>query len=138
MMKRPLAEYTLFAEAWIFLAIARLMLIFIPFRKVAKLLGRAMYEAPATILPDPAVPSRISTAIQRAGRRSPWRTKCFEQAVAAKIMLKLRGITSTVYFGVNNSTPGRMLAHAWLKSNSTTVTGGPESKDFTIISWFGS
>ncbi len=138
MKGRTLSDYLLFAEAWIFLAFARLVLVFVPFRKIAKMLGKAMYEAPADLQQDPIALAGVSTAIIRAGTRSPWRTKCFEQAIAAKIMLRLRGISTTVYFGINKSNQSEMRAHAWLKVNNTIVTGGPDISQFTIVSWFGS
>jgi hypothetical protein len=137
MKKRPLSDYTLFAEAWIFLALGRLMLVFIPFKKIAKFLGKPMHESPAATLKDPFITGKLSMAIARAGKYSPWRTKCFEQAIAAKIMLQLRGIGSTVYFGVYKTTTA-MQAHAWLTCNATIVTGGPDVSKFTVISWFGS
>jgi len=138
MKKKPLHDYTLFAEAWILLAFARFMLLFVPFRMIAKLLGKAMYEPPEGYGKDTAIQNRISEAIRRACSRSPWRTKCFEQAIAAKIMLKARSLPGTVYFGVNKKTPGKMEAHAWVKSNSLIVTGAAGVERFTVVSWFGS
>ena len=138
MKERTLSEYSLFAEAWIFLAFARLVLVFVPFRRIANMLGKVMYEVPADLQQDPKVLAAVSVAIIRAGARSPWRTKCFEQAIASKIMLRLRGIRTTVYFGISKNGPGEMRAHAWLKVNDTIVTGGPDISQFTIVSWFGS
>ena len=138
MSERSLSDYTLFAEAWGFLAFARLTLLFAPFKTIAKYLGKPMYEA-AVNKPgeDSEVQARIKRAITRASLRSPWRTKCFEQAIAGKIMLKMRGIKSTVYFGVNKA-QNEMTAHAWLISNSIIVTGAQGVDKFTVVSWFGS
>jgi hypothetical protein len=137
MKQRTFSDYLLFTEAWLLLALSRLMLLFIPFRSIAPVLGKAMQQAPAQLLPNPQLPNAVSIAILRAGNRSPWRTKCFEQAIAAKIMLQLRGIKSTVYFGINKTT-NEMLAHAWLMVNDSIITGGPHISQFTIVSWFGS
>ncbi len=137
MKQRAFSDYMLFTEAWLLLAFARLMLLFIPFRSIAKVLGQTMQQAPAQLLQNPQLPHAVGRAILRAGNRSPWRTKCFEQAIAAKIMLQLRGIKSTVYFGINKTT-NEMLAHAWLTVNNSIITGGPDISQFTIVSWFGS
>lgn len=139
MKKVAFIEYLLFAEAWVLLAFARSMLVFRPFKKIAPLLGKEMYEVPADSPgSQSARQKRINVAILRAGRFSPWRTKCFEQAIAAKIMLKRRGMKSTVFFGVFKSASNELMAHAWLKSNGVVVTGGPKVDQYTVVSWFGS
>ncbi|SEW44103.1 Transglutaminase-like superfamily protein [Chitinophaga sp. YR573] len=136
--KISIRNLLLFAEAWLLLAMARLILIFIPFRKIARLLG----EKIATQLPLPSTKStqplqqNIRIAISRASKFSPWRTACFEQALAAKIMLKNRKTVSIVYFGVRKK--NTTLAHAWLESGGITVTGGRNSSLFSVIAAFKS
>jgi hypothetical protein len=70
------------------------------------------------------------------------RRKCKElsatylvQALAAKIMLTRRGICSTLYLGAAKAGEG-LAAHAWLRSGSVIVTGGPGRERFTVISTF--
>ena len=139
MKKRSRTEYLLFAEAWILLAFARAVLILFPFKKIAPLLGKVMYEVPQEALGrGTAIQQPVGLAIARACRFSPWRTKCFEQAIAAKLMLKRRGVKTTVFFGVLKDASQKIHAHAWLKSNEMIVTGGPYVSQFTIVSWFGS
>ena len=75
MKQRTFSDYLLFTEAWLILAFARLMLLFIPFRSIAPVLGKAMQQAPAQLLQKKQLPHLISIAILRAGTRSPWRTK---------------------------------------------------------------
>jgi hypothetical protein len=129
----------LFAEAWILLATARLTLVFIPFRKIAPKLGKNITEQ----LPFPTAEKviygqqDISIAIKRASLRSPWRTACFEQALAAKIMLKNRRIVSVIYFGVQKK-KDVLLAHAWLESGGMIVTGGKDISPFSVIAGFKS
>src|SRR5471030_2994559 len=94
-------DLMLFLEAWLLLALARLILIFMPFKKIVPLLGKTEQQNPATDLKKDCNSSvrKISVAVLRASRYSPWRTKCFEQALAAKIMIKRRRLTSTIFFG---------------------------------------
>jgi hypothetical protein len=139
MKKIPRIEYLLFAEAWVLLAFARSMLVIRPFKKIAQLLGKEMYEAPDDISENGLQRQKqVLVAVLRACRFSPWRTKCFEQAIAAKVMLKRRGIKSTVFFGVFKGESNELLAHAWLISNGMIVTGGPKIDQYTVLSWFGS
>ncbi len=156
-MKRKIRfrEYIFFAEAWLCLAVARFLLIFIPFKRILPLLGKTvadtmaadetvMDKRPAAILADektakkPAVLfPEISLAISRACRYAFWRTQCFEQALAAKMMLKISNHSGIIYFGVYKS-PGtdRLHAHAWVESNGILITGGKNLDKYTVISRF--
>jgi hypothetical protein len=136
--KVSLTEYFLFTEAWIFLAFARLSLIILPFKKIAPMLGKTKFEAGEISEGPQEKQKRIGIAILRGCHYSPWRTKCFEQAIAGKIMLKRRGIKSTVFFGVVKGSTNEIHAHSWVKSNGVIVTGGPRVDQYTIVSWFGS
>jgi hypothetical protein len=131
----------MFAEAWLWLAVARTMLLLLPFRKLAPILGKKIvHPCPAEYIPMHHDRLRsIREAILRAGSWSPWRTRCFEQALAAKLMLKCRRMASTVFFGVSkNKKKGRFYAHAWLESGGLTVTGDKHLEQFTVIACFKS
>ncbi|SFD79677.1 Transglutaminase-like superfamily protein [Chitinophaga sp. CF118] len=131
-----------FAEAWLLLAAARLILIFVPFRRIAPLLGKNIIgQLPLLqIITTVQVQQNVRIAISRACTRSPWRTKCFEQALAAKIMLRNRSTVSIIYFGVHikNDDANTMLAHAWLESGGIRVTGGKNIYPFSVIAGFKS
>jgi hypothetical protein len=134
MKKLTWKEYMLFAEAWILLAVARLVLVTVSFKKIAaKLKDR---ESKEYRIPAPAELKMITDAIIRAGSRSPWRTKCFEKALAGKMMLRRRGISSTIFFGVRKDGQQKMHAHAWMKSTGFVVTGGTGIDQYTLLSKF--
>lgn len=133
-------EFTLFLEAWIFLCLARVILIFVPFKKVVKLLGNnANLENETMTLPkNTSNQIKIQLSISRGCKYSFWRTMCFEQALAAKMMLKRRNIYSRIYFGVKKSNleSNKMQAHAWLDSEGVTLTGNQGKESFTIVGIF--
>lgn len=133
-------ELLLFTEAWLLLAAARLILLFIPFRKIAPLLGKVITIQLPLQLAEHGGPMQqnIHIAICRAIKRSPWRTACFEQAIAAKIMLKNRKTVSVIYFGIQkkNDPANKILAHAWLESGGMMVTGGKNISPFSLIAGF--
>lgn len=132
-------EFILFLEAWIFLALSRLLLLLIPFKKLAPLLGKAVFESntkEASVIQLITL-NQISIAIARGCHYSFWRTKCFEQGLSAKMMLRRRGLTGIIYFGVNkNKDTKNMNAHAWVLSNGIIVTGGKNLEQYTVISSF--
>src|ERR1700710_2095079 len=94
---KSIKAYLLFAEAWIFLAMARFMLLFFQFKKIIPVLGAA--NTPNRVQPafDNRIFPLISLSVKRACKYSPWRTKCFEQAIAAKLMLKRRHAICTIF-----------------------------------------
>jgi hypothetical protein len=126
-------DFSLFAEAWVFLLRARLMLVFRPFNQIVPLLKNADHsqaEAGVQLLEE------IKLAIARASVKSPWRTKCFEQALAARMMLKRRGIATVTYFGVLKNNEDKIEAHAWLKCGEFVVTGWRRISEYNIIGRF--
>ncbi len=134
-------EFLLLFEAWVLLAAARLILIFAPFKKIAPLLGHLNKDEPSlSTTENKFTLTHLSLAIARACRYSFWRTQCFEQALAAKIMLRRRGIHSTIYFGVKHVDNGNktIAAHAWIESEGITLTGAMGKDSFSIISSYNS
>jgi transglutaminase superfamily protein len=131
-----MSDYFLFAEAMVRLGMARLMVAVLPFRFLAKRLGE--HERETTHEDDPASQAtirRVRWAILAACRRAPWRCKCLEQSIAAKRMLRARGVATTLYLGV--ARPGAIEAHAWLRCGSVFVCGGDGASRFAVVSCFG-
>lgn len=131
--ERPgIHEYKLFAEAWYFLAKARLMLVFREFKEIVPSLEGDADARKGSI----EELQSIKLSIARACTKSPWRTKCFEQALAAGLMLQRRNIQRATYFGVRKNTSGSIDAHAWLKSGDFIVTGWQQVNTYTVIAEF--
>jgi hypothetical protein len=76
---------------------------------------------------------RVRWAIDAAARRTPWRSKCLEQAIAGKWMLRRRGIASTMYLGVVHNP---FEAHAWLRVGRMNVTGGSRVDRYAVVATF--
>ena len=122
------------ATAW--LALARLGILLMRFPALARRLGVPMTESTQND-DEPRRPElrRIAWAIGAASRRAPWRCKCLEQAVAAKMMLRRRGLASTLYLGVAREESGAPAqAHAWVRCGSYYVTGGEDRARYTVVS----
>jgi hypothetical protein len=136
----------LMIEAVLWLALIRLALMIVPFRRVAGWLGDlappGKAAEPSTIGPrgeDGARLAReIGWVVSRTASNVPFKALCLHQAIVAKIMLRRRGVPSTLYFGVApGRSPGEALrAHAWLDAAGAAVTGHPVSRDFTEIACF--
>jgi hypothetical protein len=136
-LRLPWPDKRLLLETVALLALTRLAVLLLPFRCVARTLGKETAQTPEQ---EDAVHGRqirrVAAMIRRTARHVPWTSKCLDQAVTARFMLARRGISTTTYFGVKNDTNGQLEAHAWLRSGTLYVTGGDTRSRFTIINSF--
>lgn len=129
----PGSRRRLLWEALIALLIARGAMAFLPFRRIAAWLGTPGTESSATATAEEICKAQeVSWAVSVVARRVPWDGRCLAQALAAKRMLRRRGLEGTVYFGASKSESAGFDAHAWLRLGSFIVTGGPE---FARLNW---
>lgn len=126
------ADRALVVEAAAWLALARVAVRTLPLGRLAPRLGRRMAESPFDVRAG-EVPRRVAWAVGAAARRTPWRTKCLEQALAGKMMLRRRGVPSTMYLGVAHRP---FEAHAWLRVGRDTVLGGRDVERFAVVASF--
>jgi len=136
-----IAEQRLLLEAATLLGLARLAIIALPFRWVAAVLGERrthiLDASGANSEKITALPvSRVAWAIWLTGRHTPWRSNCLAKAVAGRLMLRRRGIGSTLYFGMAKDEEGKFEAHAWLSSDGVILTGGAESDRYSVLAEF--
>jgi hypothetical protein len=141
LLNRSWSERVLFLEALVLLGLARLSVLVVPFRYLAALLGVHMLVSPKEATPKQVDRSRrVGKAVRLVARHTPWYSNCLAQAIAAKMMLRLRGIDSTLFLGVANDREfdGRkeLYAHAWLRSGDLIVTGGGNLGRFKVLSTF--
>jgi hypothetical protein len=135
----PWAERLLLAEALAALAVLRLGQFLVPFRQTVRLLRLAPGESPGALDPaGSALAARVGWAVRAAAARTPWRSACLVQALAALWLLERRGLPATLYLGVAKGPqgPGGLSAHAWLRCGGAIVTGAAGRKRFTPISAF--
>jgi hypothetical protein len=131
------SEQWLLLEAAIWLGIAKLSLLIIPFRWIAPFLGRQIAETPEREKSEQKnIAEQISWAVQTASKHLPWECNCLAQAIAGKTMLTRRGITSTLYLGLTKNREENLKAHAWLRSGNVIVIGAQGMNQFKVISAF--
>jgi hypothetical protein len=134
----------LLAEAVACLLVARLALIFIPFPRLARGLGTFVppTDPRAVAIRQGSAPNQtlsaeqIGWAVTRAARYVPFKAVCLPQAMAARVMLKRRGVKSVMHFGAAKGTDKPLDAHAWLDAAGVEVTGYPVAAGFAEIACF--
>ena len=141
---RPLsfASGILLLEAAFWLCLARLVLVFVPFPRIARTLG-SLHGPASTPETTPHRPGgeeaagRIGWAVNRSARMLPFRAVCLPRALAAWQMLTLRGISARLHFGAARDPFRKALrSHAWLDACGVEVTGYPVGHGFVEIGYF--
>lgn len=67
----------------------------------------------------------VGWAVTRIAAYFPSSAMCLTQALAARAMLRRRGIGSVLHLGVARSEAASFEAHAWLEAAGVEVTGYP-------------
>lgn len=127
-----MADRLLIIEAAFWLGLARFFVLWFPFRWLGRWLRK-----PAAPQAQADLALRIGRAVLTASRHVPWQAVCLPQALAAKLMLALRGQGSVLHLGARLDESGALAAHAWLTCDSNIVTGGEGLPGFTALIKFG-
>lgn len=127
------ADRRLLMRAVVWLAVARAMLLVMPFRRLSGQLASQRVRDNSGSNPDPKLLPRISRAVAIAASHVPWRSDCFPQAIAARKLLERYGYASTIHIGVAKNEGEGLAAHAWLTSGDTVVTGGANLERYTEL-----
>jgi hypothetical protein len=131
-------EQRLFFAAMLWLGLSRLAILLLPFRWIAPYLGRNMAlttdELPVGC--ETLLINAVQWAIQTASCYAPWECRCLVQAIAGKILLRRRGIPSTIYMGVRRDENNCFSAHAWLRCGKFILTGKPGMEYYAIVATF--
>jgi hypothetical protein len=107
------------------LAVAWALVFIAPFRLTARYFGGATTPSSPSQEPEKQIARAryVARRLERVAAHVPWRTTCLVQAIAGALLLRRRGIATTIRLGVNR-TDGNLAAHAWLLVGDTIVLGG--------------
>lgn len=130
----PSGERRRTCEAVLLLLAVRIVLALLPLPQALRLFGIAQGAAGrGKVEPDQA--AQVARAIARAARHVPFRAVCLQQAFAALLMLRRRGLAATVHFGLLRD-GDELKAHAWSRCGEVPVTGVAAARGFTPIAAF--
>ncbi len=115
------------AVGWLLLSHAAIFLI--KFQRITKW----METKARTASGNSAAMSDVSWAMRVIVPRTPWRNGCLVQTLATAIMLRQRGVSSTLYLGVAKDS-SNLMAHSWLSCGNAVMIG--ERRHFHTISTF--
>jgi hypothetical protein len=127
----------LLLKAIIISGIVKVTLVFRPFKKVLKWLGKPNIESENISHPESVLTrTEIKTAIGLCNRYTFWKTECYTQALTCKLLLKQYNLPSTIYIGFNKDEADNYKGHAWLRCYDMILTGGSEMDKYTVQSFF--
>lgn len=113
----------LLAEATLCLVLARLALIVIPFPRLMRLITRPLRQDELHGTARVQQRNKVRQAIYTMRQRLHDQTTCLHRAIAAQLMLRRRGISSTIYFGAIRQPSGELTTHAWVQDGAEGVVG---------------
>ena len=125
------ADKWLFIRAVFWLAIVRIVLLVVPFRRLFE--NQTVESCSVAVDADPEFLRRVTYAVAAAANHVPWRSDCFPQTIAARMLLKRRGYESTIHVGVERIGEDVLNGHAWLTCGDIVVTGGSELHRYTEL-----
>ncbi|MCU0256589.1 MAG: lasso peptide biosynthesis B2 protein [Vicinamibacterales bacterium] len=108
-LRRPPDERVAVVEASCALALARVALLLLPFRRLARWLGA-----------ESAGPPAGTTA----------------QSLAATLMLRRRRLDAVTCLGVARAEDGRIRAHAWTRCGDLHVAGGVDVARYQVVATY--
>ena len=157
-LEKPRPYQQIVLEAFLWIAITRFVIRFLPFKALLHLIGTKpepesdhavridsmelkKNSSETEIQPGPVV-TDITNAVKSVSRRVPWRSKCLVQAASAKIMMNRRKIDNHLFLGVSASgLRGERIkkrrdihSHAWLVAEKNVVLGGENLDDYIAVS----
>lgn len=132
LFKLSIEEKLLFIEAFFLTGLMRAKILKVPFNKLKKELGTYNTEsADDVVLGDYKIARIVRNVVVTISKFTPWESLCLVQAMTVQRMLKKRGISTTIYLGVNKENKN-MVAHAWIRCGQMFVTGGDGSGYATV------
>lgn len=133
----PWIQKVMLIEALILTGIVRFSILFIPFSKLARRIGKYKEESTKQLSDrEKYIVYNVAWSVVAIAKRTPWESKCLVKALTAQIMLKQRKISSTLYLGVSKDNEKKLKAHAWLRCGEDIITGDNEREGFTVVAKF--
>ena len=116
-------------EALGWLVVAKAALAWVP---VAKVIGWKRREVRSQRAADAGILRDVRHAVLVAARYSPIEFVCFPQCLAASEMLRRRGITSRLHYGVARD-GDKLVTHTWLEAGGEIVIGGEVAGEYSTL-----
>jgi hypothetical protein len=75
----------------------------------------------------------VRWAIDKATSKLPGKSTCFPRAIAAQVILRRRGISTTLYYGAATLPERGLTAHVWLQDGDEGIVGHREALNYQVL-----
>ena len=126
-------------QAFYLSGLFRFAILFIPFKKLASILGKYKEETSNELLDEEKdTIFKVAWTVDFVCRNTLWESKCLVRALTAQRMLTTCKINSTIYLGIakDKENENKLLAHAWLRTGPYIITGARERAGFQEVARF--
>jgi hypothetical protein len=129
-------EKLLLLKATFWLAIAAFVIAFLSFSHIRWLASRPLDARLSSRQRRLMEISRVRWAVVTCARWIPWRAQCFQQGLAAQLMLRGCRIATVLYYGAAMSETQGLSAHVWLCDGDVDVLGGENASGYGVLAMF--
>jgi hypothetical protein len=129
------ANKSVLAESLILVSLVSVAIRLLPFRLVVRAASGKRAE-PALGDEQRAMVMRCRWAVEKWAERVPWKAVCFQKGLAFHMMLRRRGIASTLHYGVMQDEERGLTAHVWVSEGGRILMGGEIASDYTPLASF--
>lgn len=137
-MELKFADKLFFIRVLALLSFSKLVVLFVPLKRVAPYLGKVNGDTRKELQPrELEAADRIKLFIYMVGGNLPWASVCLDQAMACMILLGSKNIPCSLYLGVKKNLAEKKLdAHAWVVCGDKILVGGERSRQYSVVAWF--
>lgn len=134
----PFRDKLFFLRVVMLLSFSKLVILFIPLKRIAPHLGRLNENIRIELTPkETKIADRVKLFIYMAGSNVPWRSVCLDQALTCMLLLNRYKIPCSLYLGVRkNEALKKLDAHAWVVAGKEILVGGERSRKYHVVAWF--
>ena len=129
-------DRALLLEAFLFVMVASIAIAMLPFRKLGTLAGRPVTPPEPSQQARSLIIKRTRWAVVAVATRVPWRALCFQQGLAAQLMLRRRGVASVLYYGALQDRQKGLQAHVWVQDGVMPVVGCELASHYAVLARF--
>jgi len=115
----------------------RLLLLLLPFNRLASIMGKADMESPRSL--DSVTQNKalkVGWSVSIMSRHTPWKSKCLVQAMTAQTILRWLRIPGTLYLGVKIGDNNNLVAHAWVRCGEHIIVGDFGNEQYKCVAYF--
>lgn len=138
-MLRHIRKFVIGSTIWLILLLSKLMIMGFPLKRFQWLIGRPLnkqnekWNQNVTGFQKKRA-WKTGRIIERASKKTCWRSVCLDQALAAAIVFRLLKIPFRFHLGLMRQ--DKLKAHAWISCGELIVTGRHNKNQFSEISVF--